>query len=70
MPKNTIGAPEPPPAPITRQELLPIAALLYATAFEGTGVGDVAPRETARQLAVMHAIELAKEVERQLREEF
>jgi len=45
---------------------LPIAARIYAAGIDGPGVPDVDTHQAYRRLAVMHAIELANEVDRQL----
>ena len=66
MARYELGAPKLPAKPLTREEILPIAARIYAAGIDGPGVPDVDTHQAYRRLAVMHAIELANEVDRQL----
>jgi hypothetical protein len=68
MARNEFGAPTPPAAPLTRKQVLPIAARIYAASLNGR-LPELDSSKTDRQIAVMQAIELAREVDRQLREE-
>ena len=54
--------------PLIRDDILPVAAAIYAAAIGALGLPDLGTYHAERQLAVAHAIELAKEVDRQLRE--
>jgi hypothetical protein len=60
--------PKPAPAPLLRVEVLATAATIYAACVRGAGHPDVDAHKADREISVMHAIELAKEVDRQLLE--
>jgi hypothetical protein len=61
-------APTPSVAPLTREQVLPIAARIYAASLNGR-LPELDSSKDDRQIAVMQAIELVREVDRQLREE-
>ena len=67
MARFEFAAPTPPAASPTRAELLPIAARIYAASLNGR-LPEVGNTKVDRESAVLHAIELAREVDRQLRE--
>jgi hypothetical protein len=67
MARNEFGAPTPSAAPLTREQVLPIAARIYAASLNGR-LPELDSSKDDRQIAVMQAIELAREVDRQLRE--
>jgi len=66
MVRGADDAPPLPPKPITRDEVLPVAARFLAATFRSGGIPDLHVDEAGRQLAVMTAIELVKEVDKQL----
>jgi hypothetical protein len=68
MSKHETGAPRPPTRPLTRDDVLPIAAVIYAATIDASGLPELGSYHAERERAVTHAIELAKEVDRQLRE--
>ena len=65
--KGFVGPP-PPAALLTREQVLPIAARIYAASLNGR-LPELDSSKDDRQIAVMQAIELAREVDRQLRKE-
>jgi hypothetical protein len=65
--KGFVGPP-PPAATLTREQVLPIAARIYAASLNGR-VPELDSSKDDRQIAVMQAIELVREVDRQLRKE-
>jgi hypothetical protein len=56
-----------PAAPLTREDVLPIAARIYSASLNGR-LPELDPTKVDRESAVLHPIELAREVDRQLRE--
>jgi len=65
MARNECGAPTPSTEPLTREQILPIAARIYAASLNGR-LPSLDSSKADRQISVVQAIELAREVDRQL----